>query len=490
MKNNFLTAIRCSLVLLISALLASGCTSSSPSDSNSGEAQTAANVSGGDGDGVISNDVTSGNANEPEAVIAGDTSSGNSIESAIAIAGDTTSNIQTESTGGTDDSTTVNNDEPVSDLEFPDSGNPVVVDPLIQNTILVSFDISVPAYQSNELRLEVGWGELTLTATWVGDEFWTVSSELPTETEELLTVTFFDNNGAIKLASFTQQFKTGLNATEAFQISADQFDIDQFDNDGDGVSNLDELIAGSDPTADVDSLLEVRDSIGIDTVGLSVTETLESQLSGQRPISITNQEQTGMGRTIDTNIQIDLNGSGTFTRDRVLSCEQDRISGNRTRVGNAISWKASRVDTDCDFASVIDLTNTVTIVDNNTRTYVEEGYYKRTGSFTTTYLTSSNFTGELVDETSLCKPVAGTFSETHTSNGYVQRIITTFVSKEIDDKYWRATEERKELVYPQMPNLTTYYDVTISEFFVRDLHFGGSARGEKQKFFICDFVDI
>jgi len=121
------------------------------------------------------------------------------------------------------------------------------VDPLIQNTTLVSFDIEVPVYQSDALQVRLTWGDMNIIAAWMGDEFWAVSAELPTNTTNLLSVFFNDDNGGITLGSFETDFRTGTNESESLQVSADQFDTASWDSDGDGVSNLDESIAGTNP---------------------------------------------------------------------------------------------------------------------------------------------------------------------------------------------------------------------------------------------------
>lgn len=124
--------------------------------------------------------------------------------------------------------------------------DPVVTDPTAQNTT-VEFNITVPAYSSDALQLRIEWGAKDFTAMWVGDELWSATDVFDANTQHDLAVTFYDDNGAIPLASFEQSYKTGASDMEVFTVAADQFDKTRFDSDGDGVSNLDELIAGTNP---------------------------------------------------------------------------------------------------------------------------------------------------------------------------------------------------------------------------------------------------
>lgn len=116
------------------------------------------------------------------------------------------------------------------------------------STVPVTFDIAVPVYVSDALQVRLQWADTDVNASWVTDESWTVSSELPANTESELVVSFNDGNGALTLGRFESSFKTGSGDAQSFSVAANQFNTARFDSDADGVSNLDELLAGTNPS--------------------------------------------------------------------------------------------------------------------------------------------------------------------------------------------------------------------------------------------------
>ena len=113
--------------------------------------------------------------------------------------------------------------------------------------MLVNFEITVPFIVSNALQVQVIWGDTVLPAAWLIDESWAVTGEFTADTEQPLSITFFDDNGAVTLASFETSFRTTSEELQEFSVVADQFDSERWDSDGDGTSNLEELRVGRDP---------------------------------------------------------------------------------------------------------------------------------------------------------------------------------------------------------------------------------------------------
>jgi len=213
--------VRFAFALIFGAVLVSGCSSSGSGDSSPADSQSLVETESASTDGEATNEIDGIDSGAPA-----------DVES------EPTSELATQ----------VPSDSP--DLTPDESSTESLADDSDQSTTSstrVTFDITVPVYVSNALQVRVLWGEIDSTAAWVNDETWTLSEDFSTDTDNLLTVTFSDQNGAITLGSFEQAFRTGTNSAESFQITADQFNTDSWDNDGDGVSNYNELVAGANP---------------------------------------------------------------------------------------------------------------------------------------------------------------------------------------------------------------------------------------------------
>ncbi len=163
------------------------------------------------------------------------------------------------------DSVSVNTPEPENAPESeaslldPNLTGSDSVETTIAATTRVTLNITVPAYQSDALQVRVAWGQIDTVAAWVVDESWTLTEDFPANTEHRLFVTFADNNGQTILGTVDQVFATG-SEQQTLDINVSQFDTTSWDADSDGVSNLEESRAGTDPLMD-DVLQEVQASI-------------------------------------------------------------------------------------------------------------------------------------------------------------------------------------------------------------------------------------
>jgi len=122
----------------------------------------------------------------------------------------------------------------------------------------------------------------------------------------------------------------------------------------------------------------------------------------------------------------------------------------------------------------------VAVVDANLRSFVQNASGTNNGTYQFSWETSANLTGQLIEGTSLCEPVAGTFTETRQNNfdssDLSTTTITTSVTKEMDDEYWRVT--------------TTDARAIAFEYFARKLVILEDSRDADSAFFTCDFVDF
>ena len=179
------------------------------------------------------------------------------------------------------------------------------------------------------------------------------------DTEHPLTVTFYDDNGALVLGIYEVNYRTGFNDAESYQITANQFDTSSWDDDGDGLSNIEELIAGTNPLLDDSDLPEL---IFTDTVGTGFTFFEEAVnaagyyeaelLALTLPIDIheeviaDNEPYHFQSDTRDIDISVD--GNGSYSKIHFVNPGQDQPSsissiGTRSRQGDTINWSGTQL---------------------------------------------------------------------------------------------------------------------------------------------------
>lgn len=224
-------------------------------------------------------------------------------------------------------------------------------------TTLTDFTITVPAYASEELELRVFWGGLERQAAWMGDESWSLSLELPVDTEHLLSIVFYDNFGRLVLGSFEQHYRTGTNAGETYTVNADQFETALWDDDRDGESNLSESRAGTDPRVNPSSARPFNAMTKLADAQTFLTrhsETFESSVGDQRPFFdrqeiITPHDFPGYGTLLDTDtltVDIDASGNGSYLHAIAIrhtpgSTERITTEATRTQTADSVSWSGS-----------------------------------------------------------------------------------------------------------------------------------------------------
>lgn len=194
-------------------------------------------------------------------------------------------------------------------------------------------------------------GDIDATAIWIEKVSWRIVESFPADTENPVTITFYDENGGIALASINTDFTTGAGDEHSFEITADQWEIDRWDSDGDGISNLMELAQGGDPRSATNAIQPLADNF---VHAFSFIPTIESgfyHLESDipelgEPVSIDDDTFVGgeFGSTTTTrDITLSADGNGTYSDTWFNFIYGDKAgirnwNGTRSSQGNTVSW--------------------------------------------------------------------------------------------------------------------------------------------------------
>jgi len=359
---------------------------------------------------------------------------------------------------------------------------PTVVEsePVAPISTLVSFEITVPVIQSDALSLQLDWGDTNITARWIGDQLWMASAEFPTNTTNTLSITFFDGNGSLAIASFEQEYTTGETDSELFQVGASQFDTDRLDSDNDGDSNINELNAGTDPLVDESTLIDLRETfLNEDRIVFRAGE-VESMIPSDRPY-FENTEiipdngnldvHPEFGLTSIITIDIDESGSGSFSdfqQELVSETEFSTITTNATRDKreDAVSIRGTYEEiVDGESIDTSEFFIETWIVDEQTRGQVGDD---DTLNSNVERFIIYGLVGRVIEGTDECEPISGDVIEALFDDQATPPIAQrTAINKTEEDEFWSVVTEALD-------------GEILEEYFVRSL---GAT-------FYCGFEDL
>lgn len=355
-------------------------------------------------------------------------------------------------TQGTPDEAVINESEAESQTDFQaGSQGETQINPVSPLITRVDFEIMVPAYMSNQLQIDITWGSREIDVQWVGDESWFASEELPTNARLPLVIQFSDLDGDVVLGVHEADFETGGNASEIYVVTAENFNTEGWDDDNDGVSNLSESIAGTNPLIVEGPPLEVRDVYfddGSFNVVLANVARYESKLIELPYFEQLTEEATDPyeSRTYTSRvltIDVDENGTGTFDdKNTDLVDRGDTTSvdyfATRTNTGDTISYVATRDwwNTGAAIGAHSSISSETEAVDAQSRFQIAELFNRASSGTPFSEYIDYSLTGSIIEGTANCEASHGILS--HKNTRFIvqgeERVIS--ISKAVDDQYW------------------------------------------------------
>jgi len=334
----------------------------------------------------------------------------------------------------------------------------------------VQFNMTVPAYVSDALQVEIDWSSGSDRAQWVKNEDWTATIDFPSKSGSYyyFDMYFLGNNGDTVLGSYNMQFNSADNAGTAtvISITADQFDTVRWDNDQDGATNLNELRAGTYPDLSSQAyLLPVLTTIPHPNNIASTSSRLklaefssgyEGAISNERPYffheHVPLEDASIYGTTRTVTVEIDTLGNGTYELEDILydpnTTQTKRNTGLRVNTGSSIQWsgKSYYLGSEAYKGHEYDFSSETRIIDAGVRQQQGSvvggpiGYAM--GGLSLTY----DIQGAPLPNTNYCQTTSGTltFNDRYKNDPYESenaRLPVNYVfevSKAVSDEFWNV----------------------------------------------------